>query len=298
MRLALRLPRSDVAATPDVRKAVLIMLAGLALFSILNGMVKDEVTLFPVNQVTFFRNALGLPPLLAILLAGGGLGSLRTRHPWRHISHGTTMTCSLLLAFTSFRLMPLADATAISFLRPLLVAALAPLVLREAVARSTWLAIGIGLAGILVIAQPTGDVSRLGVLCAVVAALIGALNLLQQRRLSLTDATLSIVFWYMAISSLMLLPTLFVWWVPPSRMQLLGLVTMGLASGLCQYITIRPFRYAGAAVLAPIQYTGMLWSILIGLLWFAEVPTTPVLLGSAVVIGATLLVMRPHRAPR
>lgn len=284
---------------PDLRKAVLIMTIGIALFSVLNGVVKDQAARFPVNQIVFFRNALALPPLVAILLATGGLHRIRTRHLRRHATHAASMTASLMLSFTGFRLLPLAEATAISFIRPLIVIALAAPLLGERVTLRSWAAVCLGFAGVLVVAQPgAGGLLAVGVLYSLGAAFIGALNMLQQRALSLTDHTLGIVVWYMAISSLLLLPTLFVSWVPPSGAELAGLVGMGLASGVCQYVIMRPLAYAGAAALAPVQYTGLLWSILIGYLWFGDVPGPAVLLGAAVVVAATMLVLRGDRPGR
>ncbi len=282
------------AADLNPRKAVAIMLTGIALFSILNGVVKDEVAIFPVNQIVFFRNALALPALAAVIALTGGIGQLRTAHPFRHVTHGITMTLSLMAAFVGFRLMPLAEATAISFLRPLLVTLLAGLLLREVVRPIAWIAVLLGFAGVLVMVRPGAGVFEEGAIYSLAAALIGALNMLQQRRLSLIDQTMGIVFWYMAISSLVLLPTLSIWWVTPTPGQLAGLIGMGLASGLCQYIIIRPLYYAQASTLAPVQYSSMIWSIVIGFLWFGDAPTLPVLTGSAVVIAATALVwLRP-----
>ena len=282
------------ATDRNAPKAIAIMLTGIALFSILNGVVKDEAAIFPVNQIVFFRNALALPALAVVIALSGGIGQLRTGHPFRHVTHGITMTFSLMAAFVGFRLMPLAEATAISFLRPLLVTLLAGLLLRETVRPMAWIAVLLGFAGVLVMVRPGAGVFQQGALYSLAAALIGALNMLQQRRLSLIDQTMGIVFWYMAMSSLVLLPTLAGWWVPPTPGQLAGLIGMGLASGLCQYIMIRPLYYARASTLAPVQYSSMVWSILIGFLWFGDVPTPLVLTGSAIVIAATFLVwLRP-----
>ncbi len=295
--------RDDVASAmprQDLHKAAIIMFTGIALFSVLNGVVKDQAMRFPVNQIVFFRNAFALPPLIAILLATGGLHRLRTRHLRRHATHAATMTASLMLAFAGFNLVPLAEATAISFIRPLIVVALAVPLLSERVTPMSWAAVFVGFAGVLVVVRPgSGGMTEIGALFSLAAAFIGALNMLQQRSLSLTDHTLSIVIWYMSLSSLLLLPTLFLSWVRPSGAELAGLVGMGLASGVCQYVIMRPLAYAGAAALAPVQYTGLLWSIVIGYLWFGDVPTTATLLGSAVVVAATMLVLRggQPRAP-
>lgn len=252
------LPRPATPAERNVRKGVLIMISGIALFSILNGVVKDQVQVFPVNQVVFFRNALALPALLAIIDLTGGLRHLQTRHFRRHATHAVTMTLSIMAAFVGFRLMPLAEATAIGFLCPLLVAALAAPLLGERVRPVSWIATALGFAGVLVMTQPGAGGWNAGVFYSLAAALVGALNMLQQRRLSLLGGTLGITFWYMAISSALLAPTLFVSWVTPTGPQLAGLVAMGLTSGVCQYVTLRPMYYAGAATLAPVQYTSII----------------------------------------
>jgi drug/metabolite transporter (DMT)-like permease len=287
---------SSLQPKQDLRKAVLIMTLGIALFSILNGVVKDQADRFPVNQITFFRNAFALLPLLLILLAGRKVHRLRTRQYGRHVTHAVTMTVSLMLAYVGFRLLPLAETNAISFVRPLIVTALAAPFLGERVTRLSWFAVLLGFVGVLIVVQPgAGGLAAVGALYSLAGAFVGSLNMLQQRSLSLTDHTIGIAIWYMALSSIMLLPTLAVSWVTPQAWDLAGLIGMGVASGVCQYLILRPLAYAGAAALAPVQYTGLLWSILIGYLWFGDVPGVAVLLGSTLVIVATLLALRQHR---
>ncbi|WP_408735144.1 DMT family transporter [Roseomonas gilardii] len=291
--------RTGLVPEPDrrnLRKAVLIMLLGIALFSILNGVVKDQAARFPVNQIVFFRNAFALPPLIAVLVMTGSLHRLRTRRLPRHLTHALTMTAMLMLSFTGFRLIPLAEATAISFVRPLVVILLAAPLLGEKVSLLSWIAVLAGFAGVLVVVQPGGTgLAQGGALFSLAAACIGGLNMLQLRALSMTDHTAGVAVWFLALSSLMLLPTLFFSWETPSGADLAGLIAMGLASGLCQYLIMRPLAYAGAAALAPVQYTSLLWSIAIGWLWFGDAPTLEVLLGSAMVVGATMLVLRGGR---
>jgi drug/metabolite transporter (DMT)-like permease len=236
--------------------------------------------------------------LAAIIAATGGFGQLRTQQFGRHLTHGITMTVSLCAAFIGFSKMPLAEANAISFLRPLIVTLLAAPLLGERVPKLGWIAVCIGFVGILLIAQPGNGQFNDGVAFSVAAAFIGSLNMLQQRRLSMAEATIAIVFWYMALSTLMLLPTLLVWWVAPSPAELAGLIAMGLASGVCQYVTVRPLYYARASTLAPVTYTSMVWSILIGFVWFGDVPTWLVLAGSSLVVGATALALRAGSAAK
>jgi drug/metabolite transporter (DMT)-like permease len=119
--------------------------------------------------------------------------------------------------------------------------------------------------------------------------------MLLQRRMSAVESTHVITFYTLGLSALVLLPTLPFSWSSPTPLQLAGLIAMGLASGFCQYLTVRAFYHAPASTLAPVTYTKMLWAVVIGFVWFGDVPTLAVLSGAAVVIVATLLVMRRER---
>lgn len=282
----------------DARKGILFMLAGLALFSILNGVVKAQAALFPLNQIVFFRNAFGLLALMLLMRMGRGLALMQTRRPAAQALQAVTFTGVLLLMFFAYRHMPLADATAISFLQPLLILVLSAPLLGEKVTPAQWAAVGVGFLGVLLMLQPTGEASRLGAAAAALATLFSAFSLIQQRILSRSEETLTIVFYTMLLSSLILVPSLFWSWTMPTPAQAAGLVAMGLASGFCQYLTTRAVYFAPVAALAPIRYTGMVWAIVIGYLWFGEIPTLAVLAGASIVIGASMLVYRaPHRQP-
>jgi drug/metabolite transporter (DMT)-like permease len=276
----------------DARKGVLLMLGGLALFSILNGVVKAQAAIFPVNQIVFFRNGFGLLSLLFLMRLMGGMGLLRTSRPGAQFRQGLCFTGVLLFMFFAYRHMPLADATAISFLQPLLVVILSAPLLGEKVTLSRWVAVGVGFAGVLLMVQPSGNGSLIGAMAAGIATLFSAISLIQQRFLSRHEETLTIVFYTMLFSSLIVSPSLFFSWVWPTPLQLAGLIAMGLASGFCQYVTTRAVFFAPVASVAPIKYTAMLWAIVIGYVWFGDVPTTPVLVGSSIVIAATLIILK------
>lgn len=276
----------------DARKGVLLMLGGLALFSILNGIVKAQAAIFPVNQIVFFRNSFGLISLVLLMHWVGRTDLLRTHRPLAQFGQGLCFTGVLIFMFFAYQHMPLADATAISFLQPLLVLILSAPLLGEKVSLSKWFAVAIGFAGVLLMVQPSGNGNLIGAAAAGIATLFSAITLLQQRFLSRNEETLTIVFYTMLFSSLIVSPSLFFAWVWPTPWQLAGLIAMGLASGFCQYVTTRAVFFAPVASVAPIKYTAMLWAIVIGYLWFGDIPTTPVLIGSSIVIAATLIVLK------
>jgi drug/metabolite transporter (DMT)-like permease len=282
----------------DPLRGALIMLVGMALFSILNGVVKAQAQHFPVNQIVFFRNAGGVVPLLLVLLLSGRISDLRTRDPLRHVVMAISMTGGLFFSFTAFHLMPLADVMAIGFTQPILVTLASALLLRERIPPAGWIAVLGGLAGVQLMVQPSGAGFNIGAVAAVFGTICSATSMMLQRNLASREDPLVITAWYMGLSSLALAPTLGFSWVSPSPLALAGLIAMGLASGLCQWLTMQALYHATAAAIAPINYTNMLWAIIIGYFWFGDVPTLPVLAGLAIVIAATGVLIHAARRAR
>ncbi len=282
----------------DARRGVVMMLIGLALFSILNGVVKALAETFAVDQIVFFRNSMALVTLLLMARSVGGFQALRVRHPAGVALQALLFTAVLLFIFVAYRYMPLADATAISFLQPVLVMLLSAPLLGEKVTRLGWIALLLGLGGVVLMVQPTGGGSVFGLTMSIIGTLFGALSLIQQRSLSRMETSLAIAFWTLAGSALLVLPSLPFNWVQPTPAQWALLLGNGLASGACQYLTTRALFHAPVATIAPLSYTKMLWALIVGFVWFGEVPTALVLGGSAIVIAASALVyLGPRRVP-
>lgn len=290
--------RALLLADRDPRKGLMLMLLGIALFSILNGVVKAQMEVFPPNQVIFFRNAFALIPLWFMLVPLGGLAALRSNHLPAQLGLSMLFTGTLLCIFYAYSVMPLVDVTAISFTQPLLVTVFAFALGVEKTTRLQWVAVLIGLGGVLVMVQPTGGGPVTGALVALVGSAMGAATMLMQRKLSDSDSTQAIAFYTLGISAVIMLPTLFVFSVMPTPWQLAGLIGMGVVSGVCQYVIVRAFYHATASAIAPVTYTKIIWAIVIGFIWFAEIPTLQVLLGAAAVMVATLLAFRSAAAAR
>lgn len=285
---------------PDARidapvKGILIMLLSLTVFSVLNGVVKDQMQTFPANEIILFRNGIGVLPLLLLLPWAGGVAILKPRMPLVHLLQALTMSATLVLSYTAFDLIPLAEVTAILFLLPIITTVLAYFFLGERAGLRVWVSVALGFAGVLLIVRPAGFSIELGALAAIAGAAFAAIAMLAVRVLSERNASLSISIWYMLISTVIFFPTLFVWWVTPTFDQLLGLVLMGVASGIGQYLMILAFRYASASTLSPVQYGNLLGAIIVGFFWFGEVPGLPTLVGAAIVMAAMALVLPGRR---
>lgn len=285
----------DAGGAPNVRRGMLLMLAGLALFSVLNGLVKFLAETFPVNQIIFFRNLFALATLLAMAPALGGLKALRVAKKGGLALQAVQFTGVLGFIFLAYRYMPLADATAISFLQPLLVVLLSAPFLGERVTRVGWIGVILGFAGVALMMRPTGTASAFGVSMALIGTVFSALSLLQQRNLSRGATSIAIAFWTLGGSALLIAPTLPFGWVTPTPTQWAWLIGNGLASGACQYLTTRALYHAPVGAIAPLNYTKMIWAVLVGFLWFGEVPTFGMLAGSVTVIFASFIVYRDQK---
>lgn len=291
---------NDIAFSParrDPRRGVLLMVAGIALFSILNGVVKAQSEIFPINQIIFFRNVFAVVVVLAMVEAAGGLSILRTKRRGEHVLLSGMFTATLFMIFAAYSMMPLAEATAIAFTQPLIVTLLSLSLAADKVRPGEWAAVAVGFGGVILVVQPTGEGPALGAMLALGGSAMSAFAMLLQRRLSATEATHAISFYTLGLSAVAMAPTLFFSWTTPTPLQLLGLVAMGVASGFCQYLTVRAFYHAPASTIAPVTYTKMIWAIVIGFVWFGETPTALAAIGAVVVIGSTLLVFRTGAKP-
>ncbi len=201
------------------------------------------------------------------------------------------MTTVLLMAYVAFGILPLAEVTAIFFLSPVLVALMSAFFLKEKISQRSGSRLLAGLLGVLLIARPTGISADVGLVYGIGAAILGAVTMLQQRALSQYNDTLEIVFWFMSLSTLLMVPTLPFFWVAPEPSQWLVLIMMGIVSCIGQFLIILPLRYAPASRLAPVHYSNLIGGLVVGYFWFAEVPDAVMLIGCLIVIAATGLVL-------
>jgi drug/metabolite transporter (DMT)-like permease len=270
---------------------ILLMVTATTLFSFMWALAKVLSARYPIVEVTFFRSIFGFLPVSVMVATHGGWAALRVhkfpKHVWRTIL-GVT---GLGLGIFSYHLMPLADAVAISFASPLVVTALSMPLLGERVGLYRWTAVIVGFVGVLIIVRPGGDMFNLGAVAAVVAACLTGLVYITLRQLNRIDRPVTIVFYFILLSSVFTsIPLPFVWVAP--TMQDWGLAAaLGLCGGCAQYCMTRAFGLARAAVISPFGYMGLLWSGLLGWLIWNDVPGVNVFLGAPIVIGSGLAIL-------
>ena len=285
----------------DVRVGIFYMLASVALFSLQNITVKWLAQRYPIAEMVFFRSALSLLPAGILVWRAGGAAVLRTRRLPAHLLRSALWGASLGASFYSYHLLPLADAVSLSFATPLFLTALSWPLLHEAVGKHRWSAVIAGFIGVLVMAHPTGGGSAAGIVYGVLNALFGALGSIAVRGLSRTEPSQCVVFYMGLFIALFTLPLLPFVWVRPDFLDLLGLLSLGLVGGVGQYWTTQALYYAPAAVIAPFNYTSLLWGLLLGFLIWSEVPDLWMAAGALIVTASGLYILRReafHRARR
>jgi drug/metabolite transporter (DMT)-like permease len=290
----------------NILKAVLLKLASALLFAVMSALVRYVSDVTPVGEMVFFRSAFGIVPVVIIYAWRRELmTAVRTSRPFGHFGRGTISVVGMFFNFAALARLPIVDVTTITFASPLITVALSAWVLKERVRIYRWTAVGIGFIGVVVMLWPHLDVARytgaaasaatLGALFAMVSAFTNAGSVIQTRRLTETETTSSIVFYFSLFCTVGGLLTLPFGWIMPSPPQLTALISLGMMGGLSHILLTESYRYAPASLLAPLDYTALLWAFLIGYWAFGEVPTVTVFAGAGIVAGAGLYVIWRER---
>ena len=276
------------------------MLLAVAIFSLMDAQLKLLAGHYGPMQVAFLRGVASLPFVLLPVVVRGRMARLRPVNVKLHLLRGGLSVLMLGSFIYAVRESSLATTYSIFMCAPLVVAAISVPLLREKVSRAQWVAIAIGLGGVMVMIAPRGggEWVSVGALAAVVAVAAYSLAAVSIRILSRTDTGESMVFWFSALLSvgagLLAIPK----WVPLLAAHWPLFAGIGLTGAMGQHFITEAFRRAPASVVAPFEYTALLWGVVLDLVIWGVLPRSTTLMGSVVVIGAGLyLISRERRSP-
>ena len=277
-------------------RAVLAMLLAVALFSLMDAGLKGLAAHYPPFQVAALRGAASFPLVLAWALSTAGLRPL-LRVRWSlHLLRGA-LGIAMMAAFAyALRYMPLSTAYSIFFVAPLLITALSVPFLGEHVGPRRWVAIGIGLAGVLVVLRPTGEgVLSLAGMAVLVAALGYAISAITVRVLARTDSTQAMMVWLLGLMALGAGVMAWPEWVPLRGTDLWLIAGIGVAGALGQYAITEAFRLGDASLIAPLEYTALLWGVILDATLWGVLPDRATWLGAAIIIASVLYLWHRER---
>lgn len=277
-----------MALPANVRGALWILAASI-LFSVMSAAVKTVGARLDSFQIAFFRCAFGLIVILPFMVKAGPQ-VFRTRRLPLHVLRALTGVAAMFSGFYSITHLPLADATAISFAKPLFMIILAVLFLGEVVRWRRWTATVIGFIGVLVMINPGENGLNPAMAAALFGTLCVAVVVVLVKRLSTTEAPLTILFTFGIVSTLVsAVPAAFVWQTP-TWLEFALLVLIGCLGAAGQSCAIRGFRVGEATAVVPFDYSRLLFAGALGYVLFGDVPTLNTLAGAALIVASTLYI--------
>jgi drug/metabolite transporter (DMT)-like permease len=279
---------------PAAQLGVLLMLVGMAMFALNDALGKWLVESHSVGQVLLIRSLAALVVLLPFLWSFGFARLLRIERPGLQALRVVFSTAEVFCFYLAVRELPLADVMTFWLAAPIYVAAVSPFLLGERVGPRRWLAVAIGFLGVLLALTPSGSVSVTATLAAIIGSSCFAAMVITGRTLRGTPDT-ALVFWQLVGAGLAGAVAAPLTWTQPTGFDwgLLGM--LGVVAMVAHICVTRALKLADAALVAPLQYTLLPWAILLGWLFFGDVPGRAMLAGGAIIILAGLLVLLPER---
>lgn len=291
-----RLAERGRLAAPETRGA-LGFVAALMLFALMDAIAKHLSGQLPPLQVVWARYV-SQTALIVLLFLPRLPQLVTTRHPRMQMVRGLCLLTATSLFFTGLAYLQLAEAVALLQTAPLFIVALAALVLGEAVGPRRWIAVGIGLVGALIILRPGLGVFQMAALLPLGAAVALAAYQVATRRLGAGDSIWTTLVYTTGVGAVLASVAMPFVWQAPTLTQVLWLSVIGLPGFLGHFALVWALGQAEASALAPFNYTGLVWAVIIGLLVFGEVPAPTTLAGAGVVVAAGLFVWHRERAAR
>ena len=277
-------------------RAAVYMLAAVLLFALMDAGLKLLSAHYPPFQVAALRGASSLPLVLAwALWTGGARPLLRVR--WSlHLLRGVLGVAMMAGFVYALRTLPLSTAYTIFFVAPLMITALSVPFLGERVGPRRWTAIAIGLVGVLVVLRPTGEgMLSLAGLAVLVAAFGYSVSAITVRIIARTDSTQALMVWLLVFmtagAGALAAPD----WVALRAQDGWLIAGIGVAGALGQYAITEAFRMGEASLIAPLEYTALVWGVLLDATLWGVLPDSVTWLGAAIIVGSGLYLLRRER---
>lgn len=279
-------------------QGVVLMCIGVALLSFNDAFAKTLTANYAPLQILFLRNLIALPFAVLIALRMGGTSALFSSRPKAHLLRGAMWILATVMFFTSFRYLPLAEATALLFVAPLFITALSALLFGEAVGKFRWTAILAGFAGVLIVVRPGGATFEAVSLLPIGAALLYAFMMLSARWLEARESVWTVLLYLTGTGALMSGLIVFLVWKPVRIEDLWLFMAIAFFGTAGMTMMTQAFRSAPASVVAPLEYSALLWATGLGWLIWDEVPDQLTFLGAAIVIASGMVIIWRERRRR
>ena len=276
-------------------RGILMALLATVAYAVVDTLSKYQARDYPVEMIVWARYAVPLVLLLAVFLPQRGRRMLRTAFPLLQLVRGVLLTAGTVFIVFAYRVMPIAEAQAISFIHPVLLTLLAVVFLGETVNRLGWAAVLLGFSGVLVIVRPGGGLFTAAALLPLGLALSFSSYQIFTRMVARQEDSINSLYCVLLVGSVVMSLALPFAWIAPTAKGLLFFALIGITSGAGHFLTIKALEYAPASLLAPFAYIQLLWVSILGMVVFGDFPDSITLIGMAIVVAGGLLVAASHR---
>ena len=297
-----------LAAHGETRLGIGLKIASARCMTLMSTSIKALNGSIPTGEVVFCRSAFALLPLLIWLAWQGPVRPmLHTKSIGGHVLRGISGSFGMFLNFMTLRYLPLADSVVLGYAAPMITLILAAVLLGERFRLVRTLGNIIGFSGVLLAAVPKvieahsgGTWSTdpaaahnltMGLLCGLTGAAFTAFSAVQIRNLTRTEKSGAIVFYFSLMTTILGASTIVSGWVMPDAKQAVLLVACGLLGGIGQILFAESLRHASASIIAPYEYTTLLWSTVLSIIIFSQLPGLSTIAGGLLIAASGALTL-------
>jgi drug/metabolite transporter (DMT)-like permease len=291
---------------PNPLRGIVLKVLSVVVFVAMQTCIKAAGPDVPAGQITFYRSAFALVPIMVYLGFHRQLRrSFHTDSFPGHLKRGFLGILSMVCGFYGLVHLPMPDAIAIGYSSPLLAVVFAAIFLKETVRVYRWTAVAIGMVGVVIISWPKltmfqqggmASEQAIGAAAVILSAVLAGFAMIQTRQLVRTEKTATIVLYFSLTAAVFSLASLPFGWAVLSNSEKIFLVAAGFCGGLGQIWLTEAYRHADVSTVAPFEYTSILLGIGIAYLLFDDLPTPNMLLGTAIIVSAGIFIIyREHQ---
>jgi drug/metabolite transporter (DMT)-like permease len=294
---------------PNTR-GVLCLVVAIACLTVSDAIIKWLSPELPLHQITLLRSLVALPLVLLIAHFEGGWRTLKTRRPLAHLLRGSLLVLANMCFFSALAAMPLAETVTLFYTAPLFICLLSWPLLGERVGAARWIAIAVGMAGVVIMMRPGAELFRPVSILPVLAALSYAAMTMMTRKLGLRETAGALTFYIQiafviisAIAGLLIgdggfdrfdnpsLQFLLREWRWPNAIELQLLTACGAIVTVGGYLISQAYRIGEAPAVAPFEYASLPFALAVGFALWGDWPDARAVLGTGLIVGSGLVVV-------
>ncbi|MCC6776538.1 MAG: DMT family transporter [Hyphomicrobiales bacterium] len=270
---------------------IAFMIGATVMFASSSAIAKWQVALYPLGEVMVIRTLASLALCALIIMPRTGLAVFRTQKLHAHLLRGVSQGTAQTMIVLAFSMMPLASAFAINFSAPLFATLASAFFLKERVGPARWAALATGFLGVLVVTSPGSGTFQIGALFALTNAVLYGTVTAGVRGMTSTESAETLTMYQMVLLTTLFALMLPLGWATPTSADWMALLVSGAMNGIGQYWWTRALSLAPASAVSPFYYFMLVWAALLGFIFWGDLPTVSLVVGSAIVVGSGLFLL-------